>query len=113
MGAVERRQSRRRPVALSAALNHREQSVICTLRDISLEGAFLDVEPDLLPCGSILELNFHLPRGAELDYVSVPATIQRTSEHGAAVRFGDVGRDAYFNLVDLIIDPTWASPGTV
>lgn len=107
---AERRKSRRLPVSLDVVLNHRAQSVVCTMRDICLEGAFLDVEPDLLPFGGILELNFHLPRGAELNRVSLPATIQRTTNDGAAVSFGDVGRDAYFDLVDLVTGPVPAQP---
>lgn len=102
---TERRKSLRLPVSLDVVLNHRAQSVICTMRDISLSGAFIDAEPELLPYAGVVELNFSLPAGSAPDYVRLSATIQRVTEAGAAVRFGDMGGDIYFRLVDWVNDP--------
>lgn len=99
---AERRNSLRLPVVVSVVLNHRAQSVVCTMRDISLSGAFLDAEPDLLPYGGTVELNFAVPAVPTSGYLRFPATIQRSTEQGAAVTFGDIGRDAYLQLVDFV-----------
>jgi PilZ domain len=99
---TERRTSPRLPVSLDVVLNHRAQSVICTMRDISLSGAFLDAEPDLLPYAGTVELSFLAPTGSTRDELRLLATIERTTERGTAVSFGDVERDAYFRLVDLV-----------
>lgn len=99
---TERRTTPRLPVSLDVVLNHRAQSVICTMRDISLSGAFLNAEPDLLPYAGTVELSFLAPTDAVRAELRLLATIERTTERGAAVSFGDVGRDAYFQLVDLV-----------
>lgn len=103
--ASERRKSRRLPVALDVVLNHRSQTVICTLRDISLEGAFIDADAELLPYAGTVELNFSLPTGSGYREVRLPAMIRRSTDAGVAVTFGDVGQEAYFSLVDLLATP--------
>jgi PilZ domain len=99
---TERRTCPRLPVSLDVVLNHRAQSVICTMRDISLGGAFLDAEPDLLPYAGTVELSLLASTDSARAQLRLLATIERTTERGAAVSFGDVGRDAYFQLVDLV-----------
>jgi hypothetical protein len=89
-------------VSLDVALNHRAQSVICTMRDISLGGAFLATEPDMLPYAGTVELNVSAPGDSARGQLRLQATIERTTEQGAAVSFGDVARDDYFHLVDLV-----------
>jgi hypothetical protein len=99
--STERRKSPRLPVALDVVLNHRAQSVICTVRDISLGGAFVDADPELLPYAGTIELCFSLPSGATRNFVRLPASIQRVTDNGAAITFGDLGGEVYFQLVDL------------
>lgn len=106
---IERRQSIRVPVSLDVVLKHRAQSVICTMRDVSLRGAFIDAEPELLPYAGTVELSFSLPSDMEPGYVRVPATIQRITGDGAAVAFGDLGGDVYFRLVDMMTDSVSAN----
>lgn len=103
--STERRKSPRLRVALDVVLNHHAQSVICGMRDISLGGAFLDADPELLPYAGAIELCFSIPSGAKLNFVRLPATIQRVTENGAAVTFGDLGGEVYFQLVDLTATP--------
>lgn len=99
---TERRTSPRLPVSMDVVLNHRAQSVICTMRDISLGGAFLAAEPELLPFAGTVEINFSTPTESARNQFRLQATIERTTELGAAVSFGDIGRDAFFQLVDLV-----------
>ena len=102
---VERRKCRRLPVTLDVVLNHRAQTVVGTMRDISLEGAYLDLEPELLPYAGVVELAFSLPSETACNPIRLSAMIERTTNTGAAVRFGDIGRDAYFQLVDWVSHP--------
>lgn len=100
---IERRANTRLPVSWDVVLSHREQSAIGTLRDIGLGGAFLEIDPDLLPNGGTVELKVSLPANAEQSFMDLPATVERTTAHGAGVSFRYVRHEAYFQLVDLII----------
>jgi hypothetical protein len=95
---MERRVNPRLPLALDVVLNHHSQAVVCTTRDISVTGAFVTADRELLPYGGTIELGISL--AAEPHHVRVPAKIQRVTDEGAAVVFGDVGRDVYFQLVE-------------
>lgn len=109
--SIERRKSPRLAVALDVVLKHRAQSVVCTMRDISLSGTFVSAEPELLPYAGLVELSFSLPvKDAAPAYVRLPATIQRVTEDGAAVTFGEMGGEVYFRLVDLVMTPGAAAP---
>lgn len=100
---TERRANTRLPVSLNVVVSHREQSVIGTLRDIGLGGAFVEIDPELLPYGGTLELKVSLPPNPEHAYMDLPATVERTTARGAGVSFRYVRHEAYFRLVDLII----------
>lgn len=99
----ERRDSQRVPVSLEAVLNYHAQVVICTVRDISLNGAFIEGQPHDLPYfNAAVELGFAVRIGSETKQHRIPAKIRRIDETGAGVSFGDVGMDAYFSLVNLV-----------
>jgi hypothetical protein len=100
---IERRKNLRLPMSLDVVLKHRAQSVICSVRDISLGGAFIDAEPELLPYAGAVELTLSVPAsGASL---RLPASIRRVTDKGAALSFGELGQQTYFKLVDLITVP--------
>lgn len=100
---IERRANTRLPVSLDVVLSHREQSVIGTLRDIGLGGAFLEVDPDLLPYGGVVELKLSLASDSLQNHMDLSATIERTTRNGAGVSFRDMRHEAYFRLVELMI----------
>lgn len=97
----ERRESERLPIGIDVVLNHRSQAVVCTIKNISMNGAFIDAEPELLPYNGSVELGFSVPVNGESRQFRVPATIRWLAASGAGVSFGDIGREAYFSLVDL------------
>jgi|SRR6266566_4609885 len=102
-GMSERRENQRIPVALDVVLNYREHALICTLRDISLNGAFVEAEPDDLPyTNSPVELGFTLTKDGNAQYCRITARISRVTGNGAAVSFSDVGMDAYSSLVSIV-----------
>lgn len=101
----ERRENQRIPVVIDAVLNYREHALICTLRDISLNGAFVEVPPDDLPyTNSPVELALNVTRNGTARHCRIPARIRRITDNGAAVSFGDVGMDAYSSLVSIVYE---------
>lgn len=99
----ERRDSQRVPVAIDAILNYQAQVMVCTVRDISLNGAFIEGMPEGLPYfNAPVELGIALSNGGETKQYRIPAKIRRITEKGAGLSFGDVGMDAYFSLVNLV-----------
>lgn len=101
----ERRESPRVPVALDVVLKYRAQSIICTIRDLSLRGAFVDAEPEFLPFDGAIELGLTMASQGQPQQYRLPATIRRITDRGAGIAFGDLGQDAYFSLVDLYTSP--------
>lgn len=97
----ERRESARLPLSLDVVLNHHDQAIVGTLRDVSMNGAFIDAEPDILPYGGTVEIGFSVPVNGATKHFRMTATIRRVTQTGTGISFGDAGRDAYFSLVDL------------
>jgi hypothetical protein len=103
----ERRAEVRRPVGLDAVVNYRTVALIGTIRDISLKGAFFETLPDELPYKNTpVELSLTLSRNGETRSHRIPARIQRVADDGAGLSFGDLERDAYFDLVSLVYPET-------
>ena len=99
----ERRDSQRIPVVIDAVLNYQAQVMICTVLDISLNGAFIEGTPEGLPYfNAPVELGLTLNNGGETRQYRIPAKIRRITEKGAGLSFGDGGMDAYFSLVNLV-----------
>lgn len=104
MGAMnERRDSQRIPVAMDAVLNYQAQVMVCSIRDISLNGAFIQGTPAGVPYfNAPVELGLTLTSGGETKQHRFPAKICRITDDGVGLTFGDVGMDAYFSLVNLV-----------
>jgi hypothetical protein len=98
----ERRINPRMPVELNAVLNYDSRAVICTVRDISVSGAFLETDPSELPLTPAVELTVNLPTTEGVRLHRVPILIRRLGDEGAGVSFGEMDRDAYFGLVDYV-----------
>jgi hypothetical protein len=99
----EKRGNPRTPIELDAVLNYEAFALICTIRDISLNGAFVEAAPEELPFNNTsIELSLTVTNGGEPQYFRIPARIRRVTDHGAGVSFGDVGMDAYFSLVNMV-----------
>lgn len=99
----ERRDSQRVPVTLDAVLNYQAQVMICTIRDISLNGAFIEGTPAGLPYfNAPVELGLTLTSAGETKQHRISAKIRRITDGGVGLTFGDVEMDAYFSLVNLV-----------
>lgn len=92
-------------MVLDVVLNYREHALVCTLRDISLKGAFVEATPDDLPyANSPVEIGVTLRHDGNPKYCRIPARISRITENGAAVSFSDVGMDVYSSLVSIVYE---------
>jgi hypothetical protein len=98
----ERRINPRTPVELDAVLNYDSRAVICTVRDISVSGAFLETDTSELPFKESVELSVNLPTEKGMRSHRVPILIRRRSDNGAGVAFGELDKDAYYNLLEFV-----------
>ncbi len=86
-------------------LNYREHALICTLRDISLKGAFVEATPDDLPyMNSSVEIGLTVNQAGNAKYCRIPARIARITDNGAAIAFSDLGMDTYSSLVGIVYE---------
>ncbi len=73
----------------------------CTLRDIGLQGAFIQTD-FLLSEGADVELVVRLHRDGKYLHCRFPAKVARTKTEGAALRFTALDQLAQQALVDLV-----------
>ena len=90
------------PVVLDAILNFRATAVMCTVRDISLGGAFIEAMPEDLPYSGDIELGISVNNKGASKHYRLAGRICRVTDSGAGIRFQGDGQDAYFSLVDLV-----------
>jgi len=101
----ERRENQRVSVEFDGVLNYRQHVIICTIRDISLNGAFIETLPDELPTrNALVEIGFSVQSKGQNRQLRIPGRIAYIKENGAGVRFSDVGMDAYMELVDMVYE---------
>ncbi len=101
----ERRDNARQPVEWDAVLNYQQHAIICTIRDISLNGAFVETVPDELPTRNAnVELGFSVLNNGESRYLRIPGKIAYIKDNGAGVRFSDVGMEIYKDLVEVVYE---------
>jgi hypothetical protein len=100
---TEKRDTPRMPVILDAILNYRATAVMCTVRDISLGGAYVEAQPEDLPYSGDIELGITVNNNnGPSKYYRLPGRICRVTNSGAGISFQSDRQDAYFSLVDLV-----------
>ena len=67
----------------------------CRLRDISLDGAFIETNKFALAKGSIVDLVLRIRRDGDTSACRVPAKVVRTERGGAALMFASLEEDGY------------------
>lgn len=99
----ERRGNPRVPVVLDAVLNYQALALVGTIRNISLNGAFLEAPAEDLPfTDTPVELSLTLGQNGEPRYHRILARVRRVAGNGAGLSFSDLEKDAYFDLVNLV-----------
>jgi hypothetical protein len=74
----------------------------CRLRDISIDGAFIETTNFALTEGTKLDLVLRILRKEKTEACPVPAEVIRVTEDGAALVFGRVNRFLYDVLFDIV-----------
>jgi hypothetical protein len=82
----------------------------CRLRDISVDGAFIETKNFALAKGTDTEVVLKIRRGGKPTHCRLPAKVVRAERGGAAVVFGDLDEQAY-NILLEIVKPFKQKPG--
>ncbi len=77
----------------------------CRLRDISLDGAFIEKENLTLKKGAKLDLVLRILRKGKTTACPLPAKVVRVEKGGAALMFGGLDDDVYHILMDIVSPP--------
>ena len=74
----------------------------CRLRDISLDGAFIETKNFTLTKGTKLDLVLRITREKKTTACPVPAEVVRVAKDGAALAFGRLDQRVYNVLLDIV-----------
>ena len=96
--SANRRSSLRRVSDINVLVHDGLELMKCRLRDISLDGAFIETKT----FGTDVHLVLDIRSGQK--HCCLPAKVVRAEGDGAALRFGDLDEQAYNILCD-VVDP--------
>lgn len=98
----DKRTDLRVPTSLNAVLNYDAHAVMCTVRDISMGGAFVEADPTELPLTRSVELGMSVETESGTKHYRVPVLIRHITNEGAGISFGELNGNDYFDLVDIV-----------
>ncbi len=99
---TERRFGPRRVIDVKVFANDGVELRKCTLRDISLQGAFIETNNFPLAEGAEVEVVIRLHRDGKHVHCRFPAKVVRMKPDGAALRFTELDPLAQQVLVELV-----------
>ncbi len=100
---VEPRHSLRRALGLRALVNHgMTYSTPWRVRDLSMNGAFVEMRSEQLPQGEYVELVLRYRYKDEPVELRLPATVTRVQDDGLGLTFGRYDDQAYTYLANLL-----------
>ncbi len=99
---VDRRSGLRRVADVQVFASAGREIRKCRLRDISLDGAFIETENFALAKGTDMEVVLKIRRGGKPALCCLPAKVVRAERGGAAVVFGDLDEQAYYILLGIV-----------
>jgi len=82
--------------------HHRLGLTKCRLRDISRDGAFVEVKDFGVAVGTDVDLVLRVRSGQKRSHCRLPATILRVEEDGVAIKFHDLDNRSYQVLFDIV-----------
>ncbi len=101
--APEPRDSIRRPFGLKALVNHGlTYSTPWRVRDLSMTGAFVEMDVTQLPEGAYVELVLRYRYEGKSVEHRLPAIVTRIEDKGAGLTFGRYDDQTYTDLVKLL-----------
>ncbi len=100
--SASRRLGPRRMAGVKVFVYDGIQLTKCRLRDISLDGAFIETKNFALAKGTDMEVVLKIRRGGKPTHCRLPAKVVRTERGGAAVVFGGRDQHVYNMLADIV-----------
>jgi len=82
--------------------HHRLGLTKCRLRNISLDGAFVEVKDFDVAVGTDVDLVLKVRSGQKRSHCRLPANILRVDEDGVAIKFHDLDNRSYQVLFDIV-----------
>lgn len=82
--------------------HHRLGLTKCRLRNISLDGAFVEVKDFRVAVGTDVDLVLKVRSGQDHSHCRLSATILRVEEDGVAIKFHDLDNRSYQVLLDIV-----------
>ena len=74
----------------------------CLLREIGIDGAFVETGEFHLKKGADVDLVLKIRNGIKRTHCRVPAKVVRTTEEGAALSFDNLDENIYRILFDIV-----------
>ena len=99
---ANRRLSSRRTAGVKVLAYDGGEIKKCRLRDISLDGAFLETKNFALAKGTHMELVLKIRRGRKATHCRLPAMVIRAERGGAAVMFAHLDEQADNTLLEIV-----------
>ncbi|MFQ5544764.1 MAG: PilZ domain-containing protein [Acidiferrobacterales bacterium] len=103
--SANRRSSPRRVTDINVLVHDGLELMKCRLRDISLDGAFIETKT----FGTDVHLVLDIRRKAKHTYCRLPAKVVRAEIGGAALKFGHLDEQVYSILL-RIVKPSKTKP---
>lgn len=101
--SANRRTGPRRLADVKAMVTHERLGLTkCKLRDISLEGAFIETDGFVLSKNTKVDLVVRIRSGEKRKHCRLPARVVRVTESGAALAFDDLDEPIYRTLFDIV-----------
>ncbi len=101
--SASRRSGPRRVTDVMVFASHGSEIRKCRLRDISLDGAFIETENFALAKGTKLNLGLRVLRGEKTTACPLPAEVVRVEKYGAALMFGGLDQHVENMLVNIVL----------
>ncbi len=100
--SANRRSGPRRVTDVMVFVSHGSEKRKCRLRDISVSGAFIEIENFALAKGTKVDLVLRILREEKTTACPLPAEVVRVQKDGAALMFGDLDQHAENILVNIV-----------
>lgn len=103
MSSGDRRLGARRTASVKALVTHDRAGLTkCLLREIGIDGAFVETGEYHLRKGADVDLVLKIRNGNKRTHCRVPARVVRITDDGAALSFDDLDENVYRILFDIV-----------
>ena len=103
LSSGDRRLGPRRTASVKALVTHDRIGLTkCLLREIGIDGAFVETADFRLKKGANVDLVLKIRNGSKRTHCRVPAKVVRTTAEGAALSFDNIDEGIYRILFDIV-----------